>query len=44
MINPFFKNTGPYDISFLLKAINLSDENLSDNKINKIEYSKIPRR
>ncbi len=37
MINPFFKNTGPHDISFLLKAINLSDENLSDNKITDIK-------
>ena len=37
MINPFFKNTGPYDISFLLKTINLSNDNLSDNKVTDIK-------
>ena len=37
MINPFFKNTGPHDISFLLKKINLSNDNLSDNKVTDIK-------
>ena len=36
-MNPFFKNTGPYNISFLLKTINLSNDNLSDNKITDIK-------
>ena len=33
MINPFFKNTGPYSISYLLKAINLENNFSSDDKI-----------
>ena len=33
MINPFFKNTGPYSISYLLKAINLENKFSSDDKI-----------
>ena len=33
MINPFFKNTGPYDINFLLKHINLKNDNLTEDKI-----------
>ena len=33
MNNPFFKNTGPYDINYLLKTINLKNENLSEDKI-----------
>ena len=33
MINPFFKNTGPYNINFLLKTINLKNKNLPDDKI-----------
>ena len=37
MINPFFKNTGPHEISFLLKKINLSNDNLSDDKITDIK-------
>ena len=37
MINPFFKNTGPHDISFLLKTINLSNDNLPDEKITDIK-------
>ena len=37
MINPFFKNTGPHDISFLLKKINLCNDNLSDNKVTDIK-------
>ena len=27
MINPFFKNTGPYNINFLLETINLKNKN-----------------
>ena len=37
MINPFFKNTGPHNINFLLKTINLSYENLPDDKITDIK-------
>ena len=33
MINPFFKNTGPHNINFLLKSINLDNNNLSNDKI-----------
>ena len=33
MTNPFFKNTGPHNINFLLKTINLKNENLPDDKI-----------
>ena len=33
MINPFFKNTGPYSISYLLKSINLENNFSSDDKI-----------
>ena len=37
MINPFFKNTGPHDINFLLKHINLKNDNLPDDKITDIK-------
>ena len=37
MTNPFFKNTGPHNISFLLKMINLSNDNMSDDKITDIK-------
>ena len=37
MINPFFKNTGPYDINFLLKHIDLKIDNLPDDKITDIK-------
>ena len=37
MINPFFKNTGPHNINFLLKIINLKNENLPDDKITDIK-------
>ena len=37
MINPFFKNTGPHNINFLLKTINSSYENLPDDKITDIK-------
>ena len=33
MINPFFKNTGPYDINYLLKTINLKNDSLPVDKI-----------
>ena len=33
MINPFFKNTGPHNINFLLKTINLKNTNLPDDQI-----------
>ena len=37
MINPFFKNTGPHNIIFLLKHINLDNDNLPDDKITDIK-------
>ena len=37
MINPFFKNTGPHDINFLLKHINLKNDNLPNHKITDIK-------
>ena len=37
MSNPFFKNTGPYEIQFLLKSINLLSENFSSDKVNDIK-------
>ena len=37
MINPFFKNTGPYDINFLLESINLKNQKFSNEKINDIK-------
>jgi len=33
MTNPFFKNTGPHNINFLLKAINLNNISLPDDQI-----------
>ena len=33
MNNPFFKNTGPHDISYLLKNIDLVDQYFSDEKV-----------
>jgi len=37
MINPFFKNTGPYKINYILKSINFkNNHNFSDEKINDI--------
>ena len=33
MTNPFFENTGPYDINYLLNKINLSEEKFSNEKI-----------
>ena len=37
MSNPFFKNTGPHDISYLLKNIDLIDQNFSDEKVQDIK-------
>ena len=37
MINPFFKNTGPHSINFLLKSINLVNDNLPDDQITDIK-------
>ena len=33
MTNPFFKNTGPHNLNFLLKTINLKNKNLPNDKI-----------
>ena len=37
MNNPFFKNTGPHNISYLLKNIDLTDQNLSDEKVQDVK-------
>ena len=37
MDNPFFKNTGPYNIKDLLKLVNLNNETNPDEKINDIK-------
>ncbi len=37
MTNPFFKNTGPHSLNFLLKTIDLKNENLPDDKITDIK-------
>ena len=37
MDNPFFKNTGPYNINHLLKLVNLKNEINPDEKINDIK-------
>ena len=37
MTNPFFKNTGPHNLDHLLKAIDLKNDNLSEDKINDIK-------
>ena len=37
MTNPFFKNTGPYNLNFLLEKINLKNDNLSEKKIKDIK-------
>tara|TARA_Y100000590_G_scaffold189538_1_gene215921 strand:- start:2781 stop:3758 length:978 start_codon:yes stop_codon:yes gene_type:complete len=43
MSNPFFKNTGPYEVNKLLKLINLEGEKFPESKINDIKdlYSSI---
>ena len=33
MINPFFRNTGPHNLDYLLKTINLQNDSFSDDKI-----------
>ncbi len=37
MINPFFKNTGPHNLSYLLDLINLKYDDISEDKINDIK-------
>ena len=37
MVNPFFKNTGPHNINFLLKTVNLKNLNLPDDQITDIK-------
>ena len=37
MINPFFKNTGPYEIEELLKLISLKNQSFSNETINDIK-------
>ncbi len=37
MSNPFFKNTGPHNISYLLKNIDLIDQNFPDEKVQDIK-------
>ena len=37
MNNSFFKNTGPHNINFLLKTINLNNNDLPDDKITDIK-------
>ncbi|MDC3117967.1 UDP-3-O-(3-hydroxymyristoyl)glucosamine N-acyltransferase [Candidatus Pelagibacter sp.] len=37
MVNPFFKNTGPHNLDYLIKAIDLKNENYPEVKINDIK-------
>ena len=37
MTNPFFKNTGPYEINDLLKLISIKNQSISNEKINDIK-------
>ena len=37
MPNPFFKNTGPYDVNYLLTSINLTNQKFSNQEINDIK-------
>ena len=37
MKNPFFKNTGPYNINYLLKLINLKNQNFPEDNINDVK-------
>ena len=37
MTNLFFKNTGPHNINFLLKEINLKNDNLPEDIITDIK-------
>ena len=40
MVNPFFKNTGPYEINELLQLIGLVNQNFPQEKIDDIKYLK----
>jgi len=37
MVNPFFKNTGPHKLNYLLKAVDLKNDNFTEVKINDIK-------
>ena len=37
MINPFFKNTGPYEINDLLKLISIKNQSILNEKVNDIK-------
>ena len=37
MVNPFFKNTGPHNINFLLKKINLKNYNFPNDQVTDIK-------
>ena len=37
MVNPFFKNTGPHNLNYLLKAVGLRYNNFSEVKINDVK-------
>ena len=37
MTNPFFKNTGPHSLNFLLKTIDLKNDNFPNDKITDIK-------
>ena len=37
MINPFFKNTGPYEVNDLLVLISINDQSFSKEKVNDIK-------
>ena len=37
MVNPFFKNTGPHNLNYLLKSIDLKDNDYPEDKINDIK-------
>ncbi len=37
MINPFFKNTGPHSLNYLLESINLKNDNTTDHQIDDVK-------
>ncbi len=37
MVNPFFKNTGPHNLNYLLKTIDFKDNDYPEDKINDIK-------
>ena len=37
MNNPFFKNTGPHELNYLLKAIELNSQTFNEEKIKDIK-------